>query len=64
MAKSTNKNDKTIDKAQSVTEVTISDKAKVIPAVEEKPDQKVLDAPKPKEGVSLMKSWKHANSKK
>jgi len=64
MAKTTNKNDKTIDKSESVTEVTISDKANVIPAVEKKPDQKVLDVPKPKEGISLMKSWKHANSKK
>lgn len=64
MAKSKEKIESTTKKVDDSKNVIISNKANVIPSVEQKPNQAVLDVPKPKEGISLMKSWKHANSKK
>ncbi len=40
-------------------EISVSKKADVIPAKEEKPDQSILNKPAPKRGISLKESWGH-----
>lgn len=51
------------DSSQNI-EIEISNKPTTTPAEEKAPDQSILDKPKPKPGVSMMKSWKHAGSRK
>ncbi len=40
-------------------EISVSKKADVIPAKEEKPDQSILNKPAPKRGITLKESWGH-----
>ena len=40
-------------------EISVSKKADVIPAKEEKPDQSILNKPAPKKGITLKESWGH-----
>jgi hypothetical protein len=40
-------------------EISVSKKADVVPAKEEKPDQSILNKPAPKRGISLKESWGH-----
>lgn len=40
-------------------EISVSKKADIVPAKEEKPDQSILNKPAPKKGITLKESWGH-----
>lgn len=40
-------------------EIKVETKPNIIPAKEEKPNQEILNTPRPKIGMSLKDSWKH-----
>jgi len=42
-----------------IDEISVSKKADVVPAKEQKPDQSILNKPAPPKGVSLRDSWGH-----
>lgn len=44
---------------EQVKEVIVETKPDIIPAKEEKPNQEILNTPRPKIGMSLKDSWKH-----
>ncbi len=61
MAKKHNKENKesTSNIETQKDEISVSKKADVIPAKEEKPDQSILNKPAPKKGITLKESWGH-----